>query len=74
MAKTTKNPKPLTKKQIEKRDALFEKITQEDLFLETLEVRGWDTYDFPEVSVAGLKTAFIKIYEAGRASIKTTGN
>ena len=66
----TKQQKPLTKKQIEKRDALFEKVAKEDLFLETLKVRGWDTWDFPEVSVACLKTAFTKIYDAGRQSVR----
>ena len=62
--------KPLTKLQIKKRDAILLKIAKEELFLETLEVRGWDTWDFPEVSVARLKDTFIKIYEAGRQSVK----
>ena len=66
----TKNQKPLTKKQTEKRDAVLLEIAKEELFLETLEARGWDTWDFHEHGVLSIRDALRKAYEAGRQSVK----
>ena len=42
--------------------------------LETLETRKWDTYDFHEVSVWGLKKALFAAYSAGiKAGAATKG-
>ena len=64
----TKQQKPLTKPQIKKRDAILLEIAKEELFLETLEARGWDTWDFHEHGVLNIRDALRKAYDAGRAS------
>ena len=65
------NPqKPLTKAQTEKRDATLLAIAKKELFLETLEARGWDTWDFHEHGVLCIRDALRKAYEAGRQSVK----
>jgi hypothetical protein len=46
-------------------NALFEMIAQQEMRIETLETRGWDTYDFPEVPVWGLRKALQRAYDAG---------
>jgi translation initiation factor 2 alpha subunit (eIF-2alpha) len=61
---------PLTKAQAKKRDAILLEIAKEELFLETLEVRGWDTWDFHEHGVLNIRDALRKAYEAGRQSVK----
>jgi hypothetical protein len=66
MAKATNDQKPLTKKQLGKRDAILLEIAKKELFLETLEARGWDTYDFHEHGVLNIRDALRKAYEAGR--------
>ena len=66
----TKNQKPLTKAQLKKRDAILLAIAKEELFLETLEARGWDTHDFKEHGVLSIRDALRKAYEAGRQSVK----
>ena len=65
-----KNQKPLTKTQTEKRDATLLAIAKEELFLKTLEARGWDTHDFHEHGVLSIRDALRKAYEAGRQSVK----
>jgi hypothetical protein len=65
-----KQLKPLTQKQIEKRDATLLAIAKEELDLETLEARGWDTWDFQEHGVLCIRDALRKAYEAGRQSVK----
>ena len=62
----TKPQKPLTKAQIKKRDTILLAIAKEELDLETLEARGWDTWDFHEHG----RDALRKAYEAGRQSVK----
>ena len=64
----TKPQKPLTKRQTEKRDAILLEIAKEELFLETLEARGWDTWDFHEHGVLSIRDALRKAYDAGRAN------
>lgn len=49
----------------EKLEAMFEAIAKEILFIDTLETRGRDSLDFPEVAVWQLKKAFKMIYEKG---------
>ena len=66
----TKQQKPLTKPQIKKRDAILLEIAKEELDLETLEARGWDTWDFHEHGVLNIRDALRKAYEAGRQSVK----
>ena len=65
-----KNQKPLTKTQIKNRDMILLEIAKEELFLETLEARGWDTHDFHEHGVLSIRDALRKAYEAGRQSVK----
>lgn len=43
----------------------FEQIAADQLFMETLEVRGWDGYDFKEVGVSSVLAALKDAYEAG---------
>ena len=66
----TKPQKPLTKPQLKKRDAILLEIAKEELDLETLEARGWDTWDFHEHGVLCIRDALRKAYEAGRQSVK----
>lgn len=42
------------------------RIAREALGIETLETRGRDALDFHDLSVAGLKNALERAYEAGR--------
>ena len=44
---------------------LFEQIAADQLFIETLEVRGWDGYDFKEVGVSSVLSALKDAYDAG---------
>ena len=66
----TKPQKSLTKAQIKKRDAILLAIAKEELDLETLEARDWDTWDFHEHGVLNIRDALRKAYEAGRQSVK----
>ncbi len=43
----------------------FEILAKQELNIDTLELRGWDTYDFQEVYVANLKRALQKAHDAG---------
>lgn len=61
---------PQTKPQLKKRDATLLEIAKEELFLENLEARGWDTHDFHEHGVLSIRDALRKAYEAGRQSVK----
>ncbi|MGQ7453335.1 DUF6900 domain-containing protein [Streptococcus suis] len=60
----------MTKCQQEKLDAIFTRIAQEELQVETLEQRWSDNLDFYDVSVWGIKRALERAYEAGRQSVK----
>lgn len=60
----------MTKRQQEKLDAIFTRIAQEELQVETLEQRWSDNLDFYDVSVWGIKRALERAYEAGRQSVK----
>jgi len=50
----------------------IERIARDELDLETLETRKWDSYDFKEHAVWGIKKALLDAYaagvEAGKAS------
>lgn len=50
----------------------IERIAREELDLETLETRKWDSYDFKEHAVWSIKKALLDAYaagfEAGKAS------
>ena len=50
----------------------IERIAREELDLETLETRKWDSYDFKEHAVWSIKQALLDAYaagfEAGKAS------
>ncbi|HEM3512916.1 TPA: hypothetical protein U1B47_002302 [Streptococcus suis] len=60
----------MTKRQQEKLDAIFTRIAQEELQVETLEQRWSDNLDFYDVSVWGIKRALERAYEAGQQSVK----
>ncbi len=45
-------------------------IAEKHLFIETLETRNWDQYDFHEVSVWGVKAALEAAYAAGLAAAR----
>ncbi|MEG3334476.1 hypothetical protein RFK57_01155 [Streptococcus suis] len=60
----------MTKRQQEKLDAIFTRIAQEELQVETLEQRWSDNLDFYDVSVWGIKRALERAYEAGQKSVK----
>ena len=51
----------------------IERIAREQLDLETLETRKWDSYDFKEHAVWSIKKALLDAYaagvEAGKASL-----
>ena len=48
------------------RQALFEQIALDHLFIETLETRHSDALDFHEVSVWAVKSALQAAFDAGR--------
>ncbi|HEM4250864.1 MULTISPECIES: DUF6900 domain-containing protein [Streptococcus] len=60
----------MTKRQQEKLDAIFTRIAQEELQVETLEQRWSDTLDFYDIPVWGIKKALERAYEEGRNSVK----
>ena len=43
----------------------IERIAREELDLETLETRKWDSYDFKEHAVWSIKKALLDAYAAG---------
>ena len=43
----------------------IERIAREELDLETLETRKWDSYDFKEQAVWSIKKALLDAYAAG---------
>ena len=43
-------------------------IAKEELFIDTLEVRGRDGLDFHDVSVTGIKKALQRAFEEGQKS------
>jgi len=47
----------------------IEKIAKEHLFIETLERRGLDDFDFHECGVASIKDALLAAYEAGKQAV-----
>lgn len=49
---------------------LLNRLAQEHLFIETLEERKSDSFDFQEVSVWGVKAALEAAYAAGLASAR----
>ena len=49
-------------------DALLTRISQEHLFIDTLETQNSDSLDFHDVSVWGVKEALIAAYQAGLAA------
>ncbi len=49
-------------------DKKLQAIAKEELGIETLECQGSDSLDFHDVSVAGLRAALKRAYEAGKAS------
>lgn len=55
-------------------DKQLEKIAQTNLLIDTLKERGSDAYDFPEVSVWGLKDAMKSAYELGQKRNKEKHN
>lgn len=60
----------MTKRQQEQLDAIFTKIAQEELQVETLEQRWSDNLDFYDIPVWCIKKALERAYEAGRNSVK----
>ncbi|MCK3917730.1 hypothetical protein HCB78_08410 [Streptococcus suis] len=60
----------MTKRQQEKLDAIFTRIAQEELQVETLEQRWSDNLDFYDIPVRGIKKALERAYEEGRNSVK----
>lgn len=60
----------MTKRLQEKLDAIFTRIAQEELQVETLEQRWSDTLDFYDIPVWGIKRALERAYEAGQKSVK----
>ncbi|CQR25012.1 hypothetical protein BN1356_01355 [Streptococcus varani] len=60
----------MTKRQQEKLDAIFTRVAQEELQVETLEQRWSDNLDFYDIPVWGIKNALERAYEAGRNSVK----
>ncbi|HEM6113212.1 TPA: hypothetical protein U2B98_002209 [Streptococcus suis] len=60
----------MTKRLQEKLDAIFTRIAQEELQVETLEQRWSDTLDFYDIPVWGIKKALERAYEEGRNSVK----
>ncbi|MEX0655307.1 MAG: hypothetical protein WD534_04275 [Phycisphaeraceae bacterium] len=50
------------------REQTVQRIAREVLDLETLEARGRDHLDFPEVGVWQIRQALEQAYEAGRAA------
>ena len=59
----------MTKYQEEKLDAIFTRIAQEELQVETLEQRWSDNLDFYDIPVWGIKKALERAYEEGRNSV-----
>jgi hypothetical protein len=53
-----------TRKQM--KDRKLAQIAKDQLFVETLEVRGMDSLDFHDCGVAGIKAALEAAYQAGR--------
>ena len=51
-------------------DTLAEEIAKKYLFIETLEIKNRDCFDFHDVSVWGVKDAIIAAFNAGRDSVK----
>lgn len=49
------------------------RIAFQELGVETLEVRGRDSLDFHDLSVASIKRALERAFEAGRASANRKG-
>lgn len=43
----------------------IERIAREELSLETLQTRNWDSHDFKEQAVWSIKAALLAAYEAG---------
>ena len=60
----------MTKRQQEKLDAIFTRIAQEELQVETLEQRWSDNLDFYDIPVWEIKKALERAYEAGQKSVK----
>ncbi|MCC6910007.1 MAG: hypothetical protein IT430_18895 [Phycisphaerales bacterium] len=54
------------------RDNKLATIARDDLYLQTLEVRGRDGQDFHSLGVANIRLALEHAYEAGRQSARPT--
>lgn len=53
-------------------EQLLQSITDEHLFISTLNTRNSDSLDFHDVSVWGVKAALLAAFEAGQAHAKQT--
>lgn len=67
---TAETGKTFPRKKAEGTAALFTRIAQQHLNVETLATRNSDSLDFHEVSVWGIQAALEAAYEAGKAAKK----